>query len=209
MSDFSKWGNFFGNMFDMITGNKVVLAVIFIVAIIAVAVLIAWWRSRKDRIPKTSRANRHQRLQDKAAPVEAKEIKGDISADDVDGDETDGEAGKYPAYICTLDGGFDFDYIPHPCGDVFQADTSMPHSGACYLVKEVKNEGKIGYEPYDPRTAPLLSSETPTKAWFATHWSIVRDVYGVPAAWWKSSALWIAGIAGSAAFIIALVRVGS
>lgn len=113
--------------------------------------------------------------------------------------------GDFPAYIVRLDGSLDYDLIQHPLGDVFIAEPSMPKSGACYFVREI-SAGV--YESYDPRTAPLASDETPVKAWFATHWDIVRQVFSVPTPWYKSISLWIAAIVGVAAFIIALATIG-
>ncbi len=196
----------FSNMFDTITGNGLIATILIIAAIAGVTAFCLWLRARRNKIPHTSR-NRHS-----AAVRNVKARETVTKADkDLDDDETDGIAGEYPAYIVTLDGSLDFDYIPEPLGDVLVADTSMPKAGACYFVREVKKEGsnEISYEAYDPRTAPLLSEESPIKAWFATHWDIVKDVYGVAVAWWKSTSLWIAGLTGMAAFIVAIATVGA
>lgn len=195
----------FSNMFQTITGNGIVMSVLLIALVLGIAVFIAWRQSKKNKIPKHSRAARAVRRTVREAAPRVEET------EDLDGEDTQGQAGKYPAYIITLDGKFDFDYIPYPVGDVIISDTTMPHVGNCYTVKEVKKEGsdEITYEAYDPRSAPVVCEESPTKAWFATHWDIVKDVYGVQSAWWKSTSLWIAAITGLLAFIIALATVGA
>lgn len=111
--------------------------------------------------------------------------------------------GIFPAYVCT-DDSFDFRLIPEALGKVWTADPSMPKSGDCYLVKEVN--GKL--TTYDPRESELLSKETPSKAWFATHWPIVNRIFSVPKEWWKSTSMWITVGVGVCTFIIVLATVG-
>jgi hypothetical protein len=187
-----------GEMYSNISIPSLIIVGLVIILIVGIALLFIKYSKKKNKLPKTSRAYAGNKLATVDAP--------DVPEPDEDGAETEGDAaGGYPAYICTLKGGFDFDHIPKPLGDVFLADTTMPRAGACYLVKETAaNE----YEAYDPRTAPVLSDESPVKAWFATHWDIVKDVYGVATPWFKNVSLWIAGLAGAAAFIIVLAKVG-
>lgn len=191
------------DMGGSITAGGIVIALLIIAAIIGVIVFIKWRHSKKDRIPSTSRFMRNS--SHTTIPEEEKQIQDTVDEYLVNIPEEKQEMGMVPAYIITLDGSLDFDYIMEPLGDVFMADTSMPKSGACYLVKETEG-GE--YEAYDPRTAPLLSDETPIIAWFATHWEIVREVYSVISPWWKSTSLWIAAITGLAAFIVVLATVG-
>lgn len=181
-------------MFSNVTVGSVVAIILILAAIIGIALFIAWRRSKSNKIPSTSRAIRIN------TPVNEP-----VTEAQADEPEEDQEPETEPAYILTLDGSIDFDFIPVPLGDVFVADTSMTKSGPCYLVKET---APSIYEAYDPRTAPLVSEETPINAWFATHWDIVREVFSVIPPWWKSTSLWIAALTGVAAFIVALALVG-
>jgi hypothetical protein len=55
----------------------------------------------------------------------------------------------------------------------------------------------------------LLSENTPQKAWLATHWPIVKEVFSSINEWWHSISMWIMIVVGVAAFIIVLATVGS
>jgi len=176
-------------MFDLIKLGGPTTIIIIIAFVIVFALAIWWNTTRKKRTPRTTSNTQSTTPPDKTSH-----------------DTQHQEVGKYPAYILKeKENALDFGYILNPIGDVFTADTSMPKSGACYLVKEVE-DGK--YEDFDPRTIPLISEETPVTAWFATHWDIVREIFAIPVPWWKSTSIWIAAIVGIAAFIIALATVG-
>lgn len=96
--------------------------------------------------------------------------------------------GKYRAYA--LAGNMLFPTtIPEPVGNILVADTSMPVCGACYLVI---GDDDNNIKAYDPLSEPLLAVGTPQKAFFATHWPIVEDVYGVPSLWWQDVNAWLA-----------------
>ncbi len=81
--------------------------------------------------------------------------------------------GKYLALAFTEEG-IKFPKIPVRVGNVIQLEPSLPKHGAAYLVVETKDGD---YKAYDPRLAPLLSKETPQRAFNATNW--YREVNAV------------------------------
>jgi len=225
----------FLEMFQNISLSGVIIVVLVIVAIILVAVLIARSRARKAQRPGTGKRHAEAvpvkaniRTQAVSAsrvskvaspPVSAKDDKwanAPLYVSDKDrkarGEVVEPEeaaetevAGEFPAYIVRMDDSLDYNVIPEPMGDVFMAGPSMPKGGSCYFVKETA----LGvYEAYDPRTAPLVSEQTPVKAWFATHWEVVRQVFAVPTPWYKSLSVWIAAVTGVLAFIVVMATIG-
>jgi len=113
--------------------------------------------------------------------------------------------GKYKAYVIRPGGILEATTIPEPIGEVYYADTSMPESGAHYLVMETE-DGEI--IDYDPRDLPIVTEETPEYAWFATHWDIVDQVFAVPIPWWQNTANWYAAAMMAIVFITGLAVVG-
>lgn len=81
--------------------------------------------------------------------------------------------GKYLALAFTEEG-IKFPKILERVGNVIQLEPSLPKHGAAYLVVETKDGD---YKAYDPRLAPLLSKETPQRAFNATNW--YREVNAV------------------------------
>ncbi len=73
--------------------------------------------------------------------------------------------GKYPALIIEKDKPWYFGKIPEPLGHIFVCDTTLPETGDHYLVKKL---GDGGYEAYDPRIAPIISTDTPETAYRKT-----------------------------------------
>lgn len=110
--------------------------------------------------------------------------------------------GKHPAMVFTQDG-IKFKKIPERVGNVIQLEPSMPKHGAHYMVVE-KEEDQ--YKAYDPRLAPLLSDETPQRAFNAVTW--YRDVNSVYAnkfgLWDKINSLLI-GLGIGLNFILAII----
>ncbi len=103
----------------------------------------------------------------------AKRVARDIEAEEAETpvtDETNAsppdqpvkKAGKYAAYVWYKNEGLKYQQIPERIGKLYYADTSMPHSGSCYLVVP---DGK-GYKAYDPRDEQLGVS--PGKLYRAT-----------------------------------------
>lgn len=225
----------FFEMFQNITLAGIIIVVLIIVAIVLVAVLIARARAKRGAgTPKNKRFGQNMAASKNKTKAQVVSIPGMKMKDPViidkwanaplyvsdkdkkaRGEELNPEEeaseletiGDFPAYIIRQDVSLDYGIIHQPLGDVFMAGPSMPKGGACYLVREKENSpGK--YEDYDPRTAPLISDSTPVKAWFATHWDIVRQVFSVPTPWYKSISLWIAAVTGVLAFIIVMATIG-
>lgn len=82
----------------------------------------------------------------------------------------------------------DFTSIPKPKGEAYEFETSLPFSGAGYIVEQ----GSQGVLDYDPRKVSFKFMESPQVAWFARHWGIVKDVFAVPLSAWKSPSTWFA-----------------
>ena len=70
----------------------------------------------------------------------------------------------------------DFTTIPTPIGEAYSFDPSCPVSGEAYLVR-MDADGKI--LDYDPREVPYDLMESPEVAYWATHWPVVKDVFGI------------------------------
>jgi hypothetical protein len=80
---------------------------------------------------------------------------------------------KYPAMVISPEG-IRFDKIPEKIGNIHFLEPSMPKHGPHFLVLEPATGV---YEPFEPRDAPVLSNETPQKAYRAIRWPIVKEVF--------------------------------
>ncbi len=64
--------------------------------------------------------------------------------------------------------------IDKPLGNIWYAEPSLPVNGDCYCVRENKDGT---FSPFDPRTLPITSKYTPSKAYKATHWDLADGVW--------------------------------
>lgn len=85
----------------------------------------------------------------------------------------------------------DFTNIPKPVGELYMLDPSCPMTGGAYMVYE-DERGDI--KDYDPREVVYKVDTSPEMAWFAINWDVVKRVYYVSLQWWKSTAVWFAGL---------------
>ena len=118
--------------------------------------------------------------------------------------------GKCDALILsrsTRGGSFDLNpgKISKPLGNLFYCDPSMPSSGWRYFVKQ-KDDGSL--EAYDPRRIPLISKQTPSMAYFATHWEIVNEVFAFNYSLLHDGRFWMAIILGIGAILAPMVLMG-
>lgn len=110
--------------------------------------------------------------------------------------------GNYKALVIRPGGIVDFNYIPEPIGEMYQADPSCPMHGGMFIVKELPNGEIIDY---DPRKVKVDINKSPERAWFAINWDLVPKVYSVPAQWWQSTSTWWAIGLTVIMFIVVLV----
>jgi len=99
----------------------------------------------------------------------------------------------------------DWTTIPAPIGELYQADASCPVSGGVYIVRETEDGDIIDY---DPREVKVDIKTSPERAWYATHWDIVKRVYSIPLAWWRSTATWFAAGMMLILFITVMAAIG-
>lgn len=99
----------------------------------------------------------------------------------------------------------DFTTMPEPIGEIHLADTSCPISGQIYTVKE-NDDGTIS--DYDPREVVIVVDQTPEYCYFATHWPIVREVFGIPVSPLSNPSFWLAVAALAGAIFMGLATVG-
>lgn len=85
----------------------------------------------------------------------------------------------------------DFTTMPKPIGEMYALDPSCPITGSGHIVYENKDGNILDY---DPREVEYKTENSPEMAWFAINWDIVKEVFFVPLQWWKSPALWMAGV---------------
>ncbi len=110
--------------------------------------------------------------------------------------------GKYSAYIWEKDS-IKYGKIPSPIGKTYFADTSLPHSGICYLVIP---DGD-GYRKYDPRDEPI-SDVSPGKLYRAIRvQKKVQNVYTSLTGLWEKINLVLAYCAAAGFFLVALVGI--
>lgn len=111
--------------------------------------------------------------------------------------------GRYRCFVISESRPDYFTTIQEPVGNVFVAETSMPQSGQCYLVREWAD----GYvEDYDPRMVEYDDNETPQRAYRAMHWEIAHQVFHVESNFWgKINPWWAVGIIGVFIFIVMIV----
>ena len=177
-----------------------------------------WWRSRKGKrkvkeagmesTPKKTVTNLVDRADEITLDLEAR---GVLSAKEGRAIRQNAMAeagkatilpGKYPAMVFTEEG-IKFKKIPERVGNIIQLEPSMPKHGSHYMVVE-KEEGR--YMAYDPRLAPLLSEETPQRAFNAVNWyrevnSVYANKFGL---WDKINALLI-GLAIAGFVLVAII----
>lgn len=110
---------------------------------------------------------------------------------------------KYPSMVFS-DMGIVFQKIPYKIGNVCYLEPSMPEHGARLLVLE--NE-QGGFEAYDPREAPMLSDETPQKAYRAINWDVVKRVFAYHYGVWEKINQILIGVIVLGAFFLAIVAI--
>jgi hypothetical protein len=80
----------------------------------------------------------------------------------------------FPTMAITREG-IKFIKLAEKIGNTNYLEPSLPKNGAHYMVLETNIPGM--FEPYEPREAPVLSEETPQKAYRAIRWPILKDVF--------------------------------
>ncbi len=100
--------------------------------------------------------------------------------------------GKFPAYVWREETGIKFERIEKPLGQIYIAETTMPHPGACYFVMEKDGELK----PYNSLDVPLpAKGEGPKDLFRLLKWPEVSAVYtNIGTLWDKINMLlpWVA-----------------
>jgi hypothetical protein len=185
----------FGKYLEMLKALNIgQVAVVLIILLVLGAVAFLIYRMKTY----------HKRHPEKAPPAEIKtRVSKDGETEAFEPTTSILGTGKLKAYAFT-NGALEPTTIPNPIGNIFFADTSMPVSGACYLVKET--EGKVA--AYDPRGVQFKMKETPQMAYFATHWDIVREWFKTEKPWWESAPLWLCVTVLIMLFIVTLVVLG-
>ncbi len=119
--------------------------------------------------------------------------------------------GAYPALVLYRDEKGSnvawFTKIPTLVGAVDVATPSCPISGPICTVRELLNEKTGQYELkdyYSEQDRAIAVDETPERAYFATHWPIVRRVYLTYTPLLKSGSFWLAVIVGVGSFMFLL-----
>ena len=165
---------------EALPATLIVLAVIFVVTIVAVILRV----HRKNTV-----------------------LLETLGTTDKSGELITGEEGvedKLPCYLVKDNGEIVASTIRMPLGYVFIADASMAFMGivgACYLAKAVGNE----VEAYDPREETYKAETSPQYAYFATHWEVVREVFKAIKPWWESAPLWVTAVVLVILFMAVLV----
>ncbi len=116
--------------------------------------------------------------------------------------------GRYRTMLIT-EKGIIFPKLDKVYGPGFYLEHSMPVSGAHQIVREVTVDGKQVNEYYDPRYAPLLSEETPQKAYRAINWSIMSRVFAYQQGFWEKFNKVLIAIVIIGCFIVAIAYSGA
>jgi len=95
--------------------------------------------------------------------------------------------------------------INKPCGRQLYFDPSNAKSGWKYFIREDKDGNA---EDYEPRNEPLVSEETPPRAWFAVHWEVVGEWFAFSYSIWQDMKTWLVAGLVLFTFIIVLVTIG-
>lgn len=135
--------SYFGVMFKGVTGWGVLMLALIVFLAIGIYFGWQWWRKK------------HPKQDTDASFVVAEET--------VNGVPLEAKAGRFPSMIWTENDGIKWGKIPERIGYIGYNDTSLPHSGASYMVRVDKN----GYRAYDPRDDGL-SEVSPGKLYRAT-----------------------------------------
>ncbi len=181
-----------GTYFSMLGNVNLLLAVLILLFLCALIFFIYRIRTYNKRHGK-----KIQKI-NKSKPI----LTEDIPEDNIS--STLG-IGNLKAYVFR-DGCLEPTTIQRAIGNVFYADTSMPVSGACYLVRALPGEN---VEAYDPRATQFKMEESPLMAWLAIHWhDVVGEVFQSVKAWWQSAPLWLTIAVGIGWFIVTLIILG-
>ncbi len=168
-------------------GGAIVIIVLFVVVLAGIAVAVLRPKAKiKEKQFKLSTSKLKEE-------VEETKVKGILGT------------GKYKCMAIRPGNIIDFTTMPEPIGEVYQADTSLPMSGALYIVRELTTGEVVDY---DPREVPVVIEESPERAWFAVHWDIVSRVFSIPIKWWQSTSTWFAVGMMVILFICGLVSLG-
>ena len=186
-----------GEMWSSMNGGDIAIIAGIIAAFVIGFLVIKLWKRLSYRV--SAEFAEKQKVMSYAKPL-TEEDNGH-KEEDKPGDLV-GE-GLYKAYVLR-DNCLEPTHIKEPIGNLFTADTSMPVSGACYLV-QVKDNKLV---PYDPRQVPFESKSSPQWAYFATHWGIVGEVYMSIKNWWQMAPAWVAIASVAAAILIVMVVLG-
>ena len=119
--------------------------------------------------------------------------------------------GRYPAVIFSKDParyGIRFGKIPGLLGMYHYMDPTVPVRGNQLMVVESRMDGgNVTYQAYDPRHAPLLSEETPQKAYRAIVWDSMKRVYAYHFGLWEKVNTILAGAGILCMFILAAMLI--
>jgi len=132
----------------------------------------------------------------KVAAEEPKESYAEIS-----------ETGKYKAYVWERNTGIVFARITKPVGKLWLADTTLPHSGACYFCKR---DGQGHLVPYDPRLEQFNPDNSPERLYRATNaLEVVAPYYTALSTGWEKFKALLPYIVLALVVLAIIVKAGS
>lgn len=111
--------------------------------------------------------------------------------------------GKYRSMLITKQG-IIFPKLNRVYGNAVFLEPSMPVHGAYQLLCEPNSK----IESYDPRQEPVISDDTPQKAYRAVRWDIVSRVFAYKQGFWEHFNKVIIVLVLIGAFIIAIAYAG-
>jgi hypothetical protein len=171
-------------------GNPIVL-ISLLIGVILLAGFLFWMHYRDKRRKKENPLNPAEIIDNK--PVETNnDVPPTIDSADASQSaatvSTEGPKGvpgsinnpKTPQYAAMVftDEGIKFKSISKKLSSLIYCDPSMPKPGMKYLAVEKNGD----FQSFDPREAPIASSDTPQRAWRATHvYELVKAVWTTPA----------------------------
>ncbi len=101
--------------------------------------------------------------------------------------------------------GAKFENLPEKKGyGTVTANTTMAHSGECYLAQETNAENK-DLIACEPRKLPIVSGETPQDMYDANDWRVRGDVYISEPTAWEKVQVWMGYVALFLLFITSMV----
>lgn len=213
------------NYLNHIIKNPIAIGLILLVAAVFIVVIALRLTRRKvvkaemtaiEPIEKASPITKAALISKAATILMGKGVKGNLAIPEVSEPPTKVilGSGKYKcmairsAKVLNLLPGtnvIDFTTMPEQIGEIHLADTSCPISGAIYTVKE-NDDGTIS--DYDPREVVIDVEQSPEHSYFATHWPIVHEVFGIPISPLSNPSFWFAMVALAGAIFLGLVALG-